>query len=225
LSSSHARWHAVEPPVSAAANPIGHRRARAWICSDWGCDASSYSKISEEELAACANPAFRSVVYCLTFFHAVVQERRKYGKIGWNVPYDFNESDFRISMSLLSTYVRPQSGASAAPSRARRCAGCAAIRQTCKVTLPLRSYLSKAHAHGHEQIPWSSLRYLIGECMYGGRVTDSFDRRIIKTYLEVCPRSPHPVNRAPIRVWARTCKRHDVYRRVPRVGCIEGGHF
>ena len=74
------------------------------FCSDWGCDASSYSKISEEELAACANPAFRSVVYCLTFFHAVVQERRKYGKIGWNVAYDFNESDFRVSMSLLSTY-------------------------------------------------------------------------------------------------------------------------
>ena len=43
--------------------------------------------------------------YVLAFFHAVVQERRKYGKIGWNIAYDFNESDFRVCMTLLNTYL------------------------------------------------------------------------------------------------------------------------
>ena len=43
--------------------------------------------------------------YVLGFFHAVVQERRKYGKIGWNIAYDFNESDFRVCMTLLNTYL------------------------------------------------------------------------------------------------------------------------
>lgn len=57
---------------------------------------ATYSKISHETLTACPHPAFRSLVYVLAFFHAVVQERRKYGKIGWNVPYDFNESDFFV---------------------------------------------------------------------------------------------------------------------------------
>lgn len=33
-------------------------------------------------------------------------------------------------------------------------------------------------------IPWGTLRYLIGEAMYGGRVSDSFDRRILTTYLD-----------------------------------------
>ncbi len=49
--------------------------------------------------------ACRSLVFVVCFFHAVVQERRKYGKIGWNVAYDFNESDFRISTKLLSMYL------------------------------------------------------------------------------------------------------------------------
>ena len=58
---------------------------------------ATYSKISQESLTTCPHPAFRSLVYVLSFCHAVVQERRKYGKIGWNVPYDFNESDFLVS--------------------------------------------------------------------------------------------------------------------------------
>jgi len=57
---------------------------------------ATYSKISDETLTACPHPVFRSLVYVLAFFHAVVQERRKYGKIGWNVPYDFSESDFFV---------------------------------------------------------------------------------------------------------------------------------
>ena len=47
----------------------------------------------------------RTLVWVLSFLHAVVQERRKYGKIGWNIAYDFNESDHTVSMEILKTYL------------------------------------------------------------------------------------------------------------------------
>ena len=61
--------------------------------------------------------------------------------------YDFNMSDFTVSMKLMSTY------------------------------------LTKAFDNKDTIIPWGSLRYLIGEAMYGGRVTCVFDRCILLTYL------------------------------------------
>ena len=33
-------------------------------------------------------------------------------------------------------------------------------------------------------VPWEDLRYLFGEIMYGGHITDDWDRRLCKVYLE-----------------------------------------
>lgn len=36
----------------------------------------------------------------------------------------------------------------------------------------------------HSQVPYEDLRYLFGEIMYGGHITDDWDRRLCSTYLE-----------------------------------------
>ena len=114
---------------------------------------ASYSKVSDEVLNACPHEAFKPCVFVLAFFHAVVQERRKYGKVGWNVKYDFNDSDFSVSLRLLDTYLEKANDDPAAQRR-------------------------------RGQIPWDTLRYLVGEVMYGGRVTDDCDRRVVETYMQ-----------------------------------------
>lgn len=88
---------------------------------------------------------WRKLVFGICMFHGVVLERRKFGSLGFNNRYEFNESDRECALRTLDMFV----------DREKR-----------------------------KAIPWQALEYINGEITYGGRVTDHWDQRCLKTILK-----------------------------------------
>jgi dynein heavy chain len=66
----------------------------------------SYYNLSDQSMNNSSKPdQFKKLLFSLCFFHAIILDRRKFGPLGWNIPYAFGENDLDVCVTQLREFI------------------------------------------------------------------------------------------------------------------------
>ena len=66
----------------------------------------TYANYDQKTLNDCAKPdEYKKLTFAFAFFHACVQDRRKFGPIGWNIMYKFTNEDLMVCTKQLKNFL------------------------------------------------------------------------------------------------------------------------
>lgn len=179
-----------EPPKGIKANL---RRSMALLTHHEGdppvsTDATNKEKPMKD--SAWVTRIEHQLAFGLSFFHAVIQERAKFGTLGWNLKYDFSDADFLSVITLQRRLLRGAESNNRKNKLNRHGSVMFDLQQDGGTHQADEDASSDTEENGnnirqsqHRRIPWDALHFLTAEIYYGGRVTDEFDRRCLMANL------------------------------------------